>query len=112
VLSAGGPVIRVASYQATYPATGGVGNYTVSRGDAYGISKALVINLSGRSNGQVVTVDMKNQKVYVGAVETALYVSGDFFDLSASVSSIIYSDFTGTVGAAGNVLSWQPAWSY
>lgn len=113
-----GTATNIGDY-ATYPTmtismTGaGPANYTLTRTDAYGVVKALVLNLSGRVNGETVTIDMAKSKISVNAVETpALYVSGDYFDLSAGANGIVISDYLGTVGSAGQILSWRPAWSY
>ena len=86
---------------------GGAGSatYSISLTSSLG-TKTLTLNLSARSNGQVVTVDFANKKVSVGTTETpSIYVSGEFWEMMPESGL--------TLGAANtsNVSSFSLSWS-
>jgi hypothetical protein len=84
----------------------GSATYTIQRVGASG-TKSLVLDLSGRSTGQVVSVDVENSSVSVdGVVTDALYVSGDFFDLDPGSNTITVSNTTN----ATTVMTFYWAW--
>lgn len=85
----------------------GSATYAVSRtGDISGLT-TLTLNLSGRSNGQVVTVDMANRRIYVDGTENmGLFVSGDYWDLDPGDNTIGITNGTN----ASTVISWRRSW--
>lgn len=84
----------------------GSASFTITSTEA---DASLVLNLSGRSNGQAVVVDMERHKVTVDGVETpSLYVSGDFFAIEPGSNTISYANSTN----ASPTLTWRTAFSY
>lgn len=84
----------------------GASNFRVSN-SANDLS--LTLNLSGRSNGEVVVVDMERRTIKVNDIEMAgLYVSGDYFGIESGGNIIAYTNNTN----ASPVLSWRPAFSF
>lgn len=113
-LSGAGTAVNDGDYR-TWPTltitmTGaGSGTYAITNNPTLaGIpTKTLTLNLSGRSNGQVVVVDMERRKITVDGVETpSLFVSGDFFELEPGDNAITYANTTN----ATSQLAWRDAW--
>lgn len=68
----------------------------------------LVLNLSARVNTDVVVVNMESRTITLNAVETpSLYVSGDYFDLSAGANTVALTNTTN----ATTVTSWRSAFA-
>lgn len=90
----------------------GAGNpaFTISCTATVQGSKSLVLDLSGRSNGQAVTVDFASRRVLVDGTPTAgIYVSGDWFVIEPGDNVVSYSN----VGNSGTkVMTAYPAWSF
>ena len=71
-------------------------------------AKSLVLDLSGRVNGDSVAVDMENASITVGGVDAPeLYVSGDFFGMEPGSNNITLTNDTN----ASPTLVWRPAFS-
>lgn len=70
---------------------------------------SLVLDLSGRANGQSVAVDMERHKITVDGVEMPeLRVSGDFFAIEPGVNTITYANTTN----ASPTLTWRSAFAF
>lgn len=86
----------------------GAGSATYSVDVAPDGYQPLVLNLSGRANLDVVTIDMKNRKISVNGVETpSLYVSGEYFPLSPGGNTIALLN----IANATTVTTWYRAWA-
>lgn len=75
----------------------GAGNaaFTITNVSSRQVSKSLVLDLSGRSNGQAITVDFANQRVLVNGTHTqGIYVSGDWFLTEFGSNAITYTNVT------------------
>lgn len=84
----------------------GSSSFTVTSTEA---DAALVLDLSGRSNGQSVVVDMERRKITVdGSDAPNLYISGDFFAIEPGSNTIGYTNSAN----ASPTLTWRPAFSY
>jgi hypothetical protein len=82
----------------------GSATYTISVGGV-----PLVLNLSGRSNGQTVVVDFEKKKITVNGTENAsLYVSGTFFEIGTGAAQAL--SITNTTNTASS-LSWKRAFA-
>ncbi len=79
--------------------------FTISSTEAVA---SLVLNLSARSNGDSVAVDMERREITVnGTSAPELYVSGDFWHIEPGVNTITTSNATN----AASTLTWRPAFS-
>lgn len=90
---------------------GGAGSatYAIALTSSVG-TKTLTLNLSGRSNGQVVTVDFAKKKITVGSTETpSIYVSGDFWEIMPESGMTLAASNTTNVSSFS--LSWNRAFS-
>jgi hypothetical protein len=73
----------------------GAGNAAYSIDKSGDTETALVLDLSGRSNGDVIVVDMENRAISLnGTLTPSLYVSGGFFDLGPGANTITVSNGT------------------
>lgn len=73
----------------------GAGNVAYSIDKSGDTENALVLNLSGRINGDVIVVNMENRQIILnGTVTPSLYVSGGFFDLGPGANTITVSNGT------------------
>jgi len=71
-------------------------------------TEALVLNLSTLANGNVVTIDMKNKRIWVGTTETpSLYVSGVYWAVEPTSQTITLFDATNVSVA----VVWRRAWA-
>lgn len=68
----------------------------------------LVLDLSGRSNGQVIKINSRERKVYVNNVETGLWVSGDY-PVVASKHDLATFTFSNTTNCGTITTSWYEA---
>ena len=67
-----------------------IGNVSTSQG-----TKSLVLDLSGRSNGQAITVDFARRQVQVNGTDTAgIFVSGTWFLVEYGSNVVTYSNTT------------------
>jgi len=90
---------------------GGAGSatYAIALTTSLG-TKTLTLDLSGRSNGQVVTVDFAKKKITVGSTETpSIYVSGDFWEIMPESGMTLAASNTTNVSSFS--LSWNRAFS-
>ena len=79
--------------------------FTIENTEASG---SLVLDLSGRANGESVAVDMERRTVKVGGVEVPnIYVSGDFWHLEPGVNTIAVTNDTN----ASPTLTWRSAFA-
>jgi hypothetical protein len=84
----------------------GSATYTITRTGTYS-TKSIVLDLSGRSNGQIVTIDMKNKRVLLGSAETTtLYVSGDWWEIEPNSQTIGLANTTNATTST----AWRRAW--
>jgi len=75
----------------------GAGNaaFTIQNVSTAQGTTSLVLDLSGRSNGQAITVDFAKRQVLVGGTNTAgIFVSGTWFLAEAGSNAITYSNTT------------------
>ena len=85
----------------------GSATYTITRTGTYSTT-ALVLNLSGLANGNVVTVDFAKRRIYVGTTETpSLYVSGDYWEVEPTSQTVSITNTTN----ATSVVTWRRAWA-
>jgi len=85
----------------------GAGNaaFTIANAEAAG---SLVLDLSGRVNGESVAVDMERRSIKVNGVDTpSLYVSGDFWHIEPGINTITVTNGTN----ASPTLTWRSAFS-
>lgn len=85
----------------------GAGNvaFTIASAEAAG---SLVLDLSGRVNGDSVAVDMERRSITVNGVDTpSLYVSGDFWHMEPGVNTITVTNGTN----ASPTLTWRSAFA-
>lgn len=85
----------------------GAGNaaFTISNTESAG---SLVLNLSGRINGDSVAVDMERRSIKVNGVGVpSLYVSGDFWHMEPGANTIAVVNGTN----ASPTLTWRSAFS-
>jgi len=90
---------------------GGAGSatYAIALTSSVG-TKTLTLNLSSRTNGQVVTVDFANKKISVGTTETpSIYASGDFWEILPETGMTLAASNTTNVSSFS--LSWNRAFS-
>lgn len=79
--------------------------FTISNAESAG---SLVLNLSGRVNGDSVAVDMERRSIKVNGVDTpSLYVSGDFWHIEPGINTITVTNGTN----ASPTLTWRSAFS-
>lgn len=72
-------------------------------------SRSLVLDLSGRSNGQAIVVDFDRRQVSVDGVDTpGIFVSGDWWDVEPGSNSVSFSNRT-NVGPI--TTAFHPAYS-
>lgn len=84
----------------------GSATFTITSTEA---DATLVLDLSGRSNGEAVAVDMERHKITVDGVEIpGLYVSGDYFAIEPGVNTITLQNATN----ASASLIWRSAFSF
>lgn len=87
----------------------GSATYSIELTSSIG-AKTLTLNLSGRSNGQVVTVDFAKKKITVGSTETpSIYVSGNFWEILPENSQTLA--ITNGSGISSFSLSFNRAFS-
>ena len=73
-------------------------------------AKTLTLNLSGRTSGQVVTVDFAKKKISVGGTETpSIYVSGNFWEILPEDGQTLARTNTTNIGSFS--LSFNRAFS-
>lgn len=83
----------------------GAAAFTIANAEASG---SLVLNLSGRVNGDSVVVDMERREVKVnGADAPGVYASGDFWHIEPGINTITVSNDTN----ASPSLTWRSAFS-
>ena len=85
----------------------GAGNaaFTIGNTEAAG---SLVLNLSGRSNGDSVVVDMERRSITVNGAETpSLFVSGNYWHMEPGVNTITVTNGTN----ASPTLTWRSAFA-
>lgn len=88
----------------------GHASFTTTHGPGYQGTRALVLDLSGRSAGQVITVDFANRQVLVNGTPTAgIFVSGDWWEIEPGTNLISY---TNTTGVGTRTLTTYPAFSF
>lgn len=88
-------------------AMSGAGSATFEVGNT-NADASLVLDLSGRSNGDSVVVDMESHTIEVNGVDTpSLYVSGDFWTMEPGSNSITVTNGTN----ATVTTTWRPAFS-
>lgn len=72
-------------------------------------SKSLVLDLSGRSTGQVITVDFDQREIFVNSTRSSgIFKSGDWFEIEPGSQTIAFSNTTNT---GTKTLTWYPAYS-
>jgi len=83
----------------------GSATFTIANAESAG---SLVLNLSGRINGDSVAVDMQRRSIKVNGVDTpSLYVSGDFWHIEPGINTITVTNGTN----ASPTLTWRSAFS-
>lgn len=88
----------------------GATNWTVTNTSSRQGTKSLVLDLSGRSAGQAITVDFANQRVLVNGTHTqGIYVSGDWWQVEYGTNTLVYANLTG-MGTARTITAY-PAFS-
>lgn len=110
-LSGGGTATNNGNYR-TWPTTtitmSGAGNAAYSIDKSGDTETALVLNLSGRSNGDVIVVAHETRTITLnGTVTPSLYVSGGFFDLGVGANTITVSNGTNATTST----AWNDAYA-
>ena len=83
----------------------GSGTFTIENSEAAG---SLILDLSGRANGESVAVDMERRAITVNGVDTpGLYVSGTFWHMEPGVNTIAVTNGTN----ASPTLTWRSAFA-
>lgn len=107
--------LTLSSAYPTYPTLtftmSGAGNaaFTIQNVSSRQGTKSLVLDLSGRSNGQAITVDFAKRQVLVNGTNTAgIFVSGTWF-LAEFGSNVI--TYTNTTNTGTKTLTVYPAFS-
>lgn len=73
------------------------------------VGESIVLDLSGRTNGQTVYVYHDTRRIFVGTTETpSLFVSGDFWQMKEGNNTITHSNTTNITTAK---VKWQSAFS-
>ena len=108
----GAGTLTMAGNHPTWPTVtitmSGAGSDTFAIGNSTE-GKTLTLDLSGRSNGEVVTIDMLNRRIEVdGVLHQELFVSGDYWHLHAGANTITVANGTN----ASAVVAARAAFSY
>lgn len=86
----------------------GAGNAAYSIDKSGDTENPLVLDLSGRINGDVIVVNMETRQIILnGTVTPSLYVSGGYFDLGPGANTITVSNGTN----ATTVTTWNDAYA-
>jgi hypothetical protein len=83
----------------------GSATYTITRASTLAATEPLVLDLSGRSGGQTVTVDMETGYIKVGGVLVDLFVSGTFWQVEPGNNTISITNATN----ATTTTTWRSA---
>jgi len=73
-------------------------------------ARSLVLDLSGRSNGEDILVDFERRQVYVDGTQTAgIFKSGDWWEVEPGTQTVSYANTSNT---GTRTLTVQPAFSF